>query len=132
MKGKLVYEERDGLRGTRIWYGAIAVALYMCWIVGRGFYSQIVLGKPWGDTPMSDEMLILVSISMVMMIVLIFVLIDIHRLHIQIDEGSIRYMFYPYIRSFRSIRIDQIKEVYVRKYRPILEYDIFVYSLPCP
>lgn len=129
MKGKVLYQERDGFRGTFVWYTMMAVTLFMLWTFGRGFYQQIMLGEPWGNNPMSDSTLIVVFISTVVFIVIIFIIVDIHKLEIQVDEGGIRYKFFPYFRSFRTVHKEQIKEIYVRKYRPIMEYGGWGYRL---
>ncbi len=129
MKGKVIFEETQTFRFTWSWYLVIAMTLLMFWIFGRGFYKQIIVGETWGNNPMSDTALILVTLFSLVLITGILIFISIHRLVIQVDEGSVRYKFLPYFSTFRTLTQDNVKRLYVRKYKPILEYGGWGYRI---
>jgi hypothetical protein len=56
-------------------------------------------------------------------------LFQLHKLEVKVDQDSIRYRFAPYINRFRTIRKGEVKEIYVRKYQPIMEYGGWGYRI---
>jgi len=129
MKGKVIYKETQSFKYTWSWYLMIAVAVLMFSIFGRGFYQQIIMGSEWGDRPMSDASLIITMIFSVGLTAGIVVFISIHKLVIQVDEGTVRYKFYPYFSQYRTLTSDKVKKLYVRKYKPILEFGGWGYRM---
>ncbi len=87
-------------------------------ITSWGIVQQIILGKPFGNNPTPDWVLWLSFFVPVLIIVFIFSL----TLNTRIDKNGIFYRFSPVHRKDRWIKWSEIKDVYVRKYRPIKEY----------
>lgn len=122
MKGKLIFKESHSFVGTWIWYMTVLFVLWMCGLFGWGMYQQLILGETWGDKPMDDTMLLIVGISSIMITVAIMAFISLNRLTVEIDEKSIYVKFSPYFNQFKIFQKNDLQEVYVRKYKPILEY----------
>lgn len=83
-----------------------------------GIIQQIILNKPFGDNPAPDWALIASFLGPLVLIIFFLSL----TLHTRIDHEGIIYRFFPVHRKARLIKWDDIAEVEVRKYKPILEY----------
>ena len=71
---------------------------------------------------MSDSTLIITSVIIFAILLGIFILLHLHELVLQVDEGSIRYKFFPYFSNYKTLEKSDVKEVVVRKYNAILEF----------
>ena len=100
----------------------IAVDLTILSIFLPGIYQQLILGEPWGDKPMSDLTLIVVSALSFSVLGAVTVMLFTAKLETKIDGKSIRYKYFPFIRSWKSVNFDELNDFYVRKYSPISEY----------
>lgn len=83
-----------------------------------GIIQQIILGKPFGNNPVPDWVLLLSLLVPILIIAFIFGL----KLHTRIDKNGIYYRFAPVHRNDRWIKWSEVKDAYVRKYKPIKEY----------
>jgi len=57
------------------------------------------------------------------------IFLHLHQLVVQVDEGTVRYKFFPYFSGFRSIIKENVEKLYVRKYRPIWEFGGWGYRI---
>ena len=87
-----------------------------------GLYQQLVLGKPWGDHPSSNEGLILTFVFVFLLMTGLWIAFSLSKLQVTIDAEGIHYRFPLFIRKWRTIKKEQIARYEVRKYSPILEY----------
>jgi len=108
------FKEIQRYRQIWVWIIIIGV-LALC---GWGFYQQIILGKPWGTTPVSDTALILLLLIPIGILILFLTT----RLETEINESGIYYQFLPF--HFKRYKIDwtTVDKAYVRKYKPVAEY----------
>jgi hypothetical protein len=83
-----------------------------------GIVQQVILGEPFGNNPAPDWGLWLSLLVPVLIVGFIFSL----TLHTRIDRNGIYYRFAPVHRNERWIKWSEVKDAYVRKYRPIKEY----------
>jgi len=60
-----------------------------------------------------------IGITITLLIVLLFRFLT---LETEINENGVTYQFYPFHRNKRHIDWNNLKKIYVRKYRPISEY----------
>jgi hypothetical protein len=84
------------------------------WVIVK----QVILGEPFGDNPAPDWVLWLSLLVPVLIIAFIFSL----TLNTRIDKDGICYRFSPVQRHKRWIKWGEVKDAYVRKYKPITEY----------
>jgi hypothetical protein len=96
----------------------IAVVVLTAGIAIYGFIQQIVFGLPFGNNPAPDIVMVLLLLVPLGLFWLFFSF----TLHTRIDRYGITYMFFPVHRRERSIPWDSVKQVFVRKYKPIAEY----------
>lgn len=80
--------------------------------------QQMVLGKPFGNNPAPDSVLIITALVVILPSLLFFLV----RLETKIDETGIYYRLFPFHLKKRRIGWNEISEAYIRKYNPIGEY----------
>ncbi len=83
-----------------------------------GIFEQMIIGKQFGDNPAPDWVLLLGFFMPLLVLIFFFKL----TLHTRIDESGIHYRFAPVHRKERHIKWSDVKNIYVRKYKPIAEY----------
>ena len=94
---------------------AISSSVLGAGVILYGFSMQIILGKPWGDNPISDSGLIITSIFAVAVVGLTIWLLLSTKLEIRIDAKRIQYRYYPIMRKWAMLLPDQIEEFEVKK-----------------
>ena len=111
MKGKIQYKEEQSFRNTWMYFVVIGVAF----IALAGAVVPLWLGDG------SPESLVGVVIALIVTIGLI-VLFSFSKLTTIVDDKAIYYKFPPFVNTEKAITSADVKEMYVRKYRPIREY----------
>ena len=85
-----------------------------------GCIIQLGLGKPWGNNPLPDVGLIIITFVMLLLSANI---LWIHlKTFIDRDGIHIRMWMCPFYVKTKSFLWVDIAEVYIRKYRPVAEY----------
>lgn len=109
--------EFNEVQRFRIWWAWLGVAalniLFLYAIV-----QQLILGKPFGEKPAPDFVLILIEL---LLLALLYFLVSI-RLYTKINAGGIYYRFHPFHRRERFISWNELSEAYMRPYNSLLEY----------
>ncbi len=120
MKGKVLFRETQTFRGVPF-YAIITFSLLAILIpVYYRFFDQVVLGNKTSETSETSYIILVLFVTLIVIGILVFVYV--HKLEIEIDESIIRYRLSPYHSSFKTIKKEKIKEIYVRKYSPVYEY----------
>ena len=103
-----------------LWVVLMLTMLVLVGVFGYGFIQQLVLGKPWGDRPVSDGTLILVGSAILLfsggMIYLFYSL----RLITEVRAEALHIRFYPF--RTKIIPCNTITSCAARRYRPLSEY----------
>jgi hypothetical protein len=89
-------------------------------IFGYGMLQQLILGRPWGDRPMSDLALLLVGGGSVLLVSGISYLFYAARLVTEVRPDALYLRFFPLTQ--RTIPWSDIASCRARTYRPIREY----------
>lgn len=119
--GKNIYfEEVQKFRQPWIWIIVLPITIVGVVVFAYLMYMQLVLGKPVGDKPMSDETLVWLGPLMLIIIVGIPILLYVSKLVVQIDAEAIRVHFTPFLR--KDILLNDVVTWQARKYKPLLEY----------
>ena len=96
----------------------IFIPIILLFIIGC--IIQLGLGKPWGNNPLPDVGLIIITFVMLLLSANI---LWIHlRTFIDRDGIHIRMWMCPFYVKTKSFLWVDIAEVYIRKYRPVAEY----------
>ncbi|MCG8331569.1 MAG: hypothetical protein MI974_28025 [Chitinophagales bacterium] len=88
------FQEIQRFKQWWLWYIIITVALIPVW----GIYQQIVLGKQFGNNPMSDTGLV---VFLLLMLLFVAFFRSIH-LKTEIDKNGINILFFPFIKKYIS------------------------------
>ena len=110
-------------------FGSIRLYLSMGLIysISLGFllYSnimQFMFDQPWGNKPMSDIGLVVMTVLVLLVLVISAVLLFESKLVTEINSEGIIYSFWPYFKKQKTIPSQMIKEFSIREYRPLVEY----------
>lgn len=87
-----------------------------------GIHSQVVLDKPYGDNPMSNEGLIVTGGFSVLLLFLIFVVIARVRLKTKITTEGLYVAFSPLIKNWKKFVPGEIANYEIRTYSAKREF----------
>lgn len=96
-----------------LWVLVIGVTL----LIWYAFFQQIIMDHPFGQNPASNPLLIIFWLIFGISFPLFIYLL---QLRVTVTAEEIVIHFYPIIK--RTISKEQIKEIEVVSYRPIMEY----------
>lgn len=118
----ILFREEQPVRQTYIPLLMIPAWLLSTGLFGWGFYEQLVLGKPWGDNPMSDTGLLITGIAVIAGLGTLITVLFTGNLITEVRDDGFYYSFSPFINRLKHIPIDQIGMAEVKKYSPLLSY----------
>jgi len=119
---KPYFREEQRFSGSPIKWIFPLIFLVSVGPLAYGVYQQLVLGKPWGDHPSSNEGLILTFAFVFLLMAGLWIAFSVSKLEVIIDKEGIHYRFPLFIRKWRTIQKKHIARFEVRNYSPILEY----------
>jgi hypothetical protein len=110
------FEEVQRLRDNRWIYALVMVIALGAFLpLANGLYQQLMLNESWGNQPMSDEGLILLTVFVtVSCFTAAFCMLSI-KLETRIDEQGIHYKFFPIKRGWRRIIPEEIASYTIEK-----------------
>ncbi|MEN8116281.1 MAG: hypothetical protein ABFS16_04850 [Bacteroidota bacterium] len=119
---KVLFKEEQ--RFTQWWMWVIMTVILLAVLIpfAYGIYSQEVLGKPYGDNPMSTEGLVIVGTFSVLLIGGIFFFWMRARLKTKITVGGIFVSYPPVMNKWKKFVPAEIKKYEVRKYSAVREF----------
>ena len=93
-------------------------------ILSWGVYKQIILGRPWGNEPMSDIGLLLVTLFIFTLTLAIIMLFRYSKLETSVDRWAVRFRFPPFIPNWKEIPKQDVNEYKIRKYSFLRSYGV--------
>ena len=111
-------------RFTQVWLWIFLIILLLVEVAifGYGIVKQIIFREPWGDKPLSDVGLMLITIWAVSIPVIVLYLFSITHLEVRVYPSGLYMRYFPFHIKYRYIPWDTIDEVVGKKYSPIGEY----------
>ncbi len=119
---KPVFTEKQKFNQTWLWILILSTVLLTTVIFGAGIYVQLIKGRTYGNNPMSDTGLIVVSCLIMAFNSALLWLFGAGNLKTVIDDRGIRYRFFPFHLKFRHIGWDEMESLEVITYKPVREY----------
>lgn len=110
----MFFKEVQKFRQVWIWLLLIGINGLFVW----GFVQQIIFGIPWGNKPTDNTTFLVLLIIPISVNILILWL----RLETEINENGIYYRFIPFHFKRQTIYWTDVEKIYVRQYKPIVEY----------
>lgn len=119
---RTLFKEVQKFSQPWVWLTILPVVAGTLIIFAFGLHRQLILGKPFGNNPMSDTGLIIATILVFLMTAGLTILFYTMKLVVEIRTDGIYYRYPPMIMKFRKIGRDEIERLETREYKPIKEY----------
>lgn len=119
-----LFKEEQHFEPFLIWIVVGLGVIPMSSILGWGVYTQIILGQPWGDNPMSDVGLLLITLLVFALLVGIIMLLTKSTLQSEVTKWGVRYRFPPFIPGWKEILKQDLNEYRIRKYTIFRGYGV--------
>ncbi|MBU0513799.1 MAG: hypothetical protein KJ621_03400, partial [Proteobacteria bacterium] len=116
----VLFEEEQHFRQWWLWAVIGSLDFLALAVFGYGLVKQLILGRPWGNNPMPDWLLIVFSAVMFGLILGVTWLLWKLCLRVTVDRTHLRIRFFPLAK--REIPVDMIARHEPRTYAPIREY----------
>jgi len=84
-----------------------------------GFVEQIVLGRPFGQNPAPDTVMMVIALVFGIAFPVLFLVAN---LTVEVRSDGLYYRFFPFHWSFRRISAETLSKYEVHRYRPIRDY----------
>lgn len=114
MEQNYIFEEQQRFRQWWLWL----IILGINGLLIYGFVQQVIVGKPFGEQPMSDTG---ITLSAVLSLALTLFSLSI-RLETRITRDGIAVRFFPLHFKYKEYAWGTFSKSYVRKYAPLSEY----------
>ncbi len=119
---RTLFKEVQKFNQPWVWLIIVPVVAGTLIIFAFGLHRQLILGKPFGNNPMSDTGLIIATILVFLMTAGLTILFYSMKLVVEIRSDGIYYRYPPMIMKFRRIGRDEIERLETREYKPLKEY----------
>jgi hypothetical protein len=103
-------------RLSRWWVWTAVVAMNVLFVYA--LVQQVLLGRPFGNKPAPDWVLILIEACLLLLLLFLFSI----RLKTSVDEKGISYRFYPFQFRTTFIAWHELRDAYIREYNSFHEY----------
>ena len=117
-----VYEERQKFRQRWLWALVIPTSALPIALMAHGLHQQLVLGKPFGNNPVSDDRLIGLAILVTGLVLAAPALLLLARLDVTVAADEILILFRPFHLRGKRIALGSVVEATARRYKPLQEY----------
>ncbi len=114
MQTNVLFYEKQYFRQWWVWLIPVGINGIFIW----GFTQQVILGKTFGDNPMSNAGLIITGLIVFFASLSIFII----RLETKITTEGIYVRFFPFHFKWIFINWQQINKTTVVTYQPLKEY----------
>lgn len=119
---KTYFKEEQYFSNPWFWVFLIIVFTGSIVPIVVAFYSELVLGKPFGENPDSlDSMMITLSILVFVYILVVFFFRKM-KLVTEVRSEGIFYRYPPFILKERKFDLNEIERFEIRKYKPVKDY----------
>lgn len=87
-----------------------------------GIYLQLIEGKPFGNHPLSNTGLVVVTLLVMLVLGFVAALIAFTRLETTITRETIAVRYRPFITKWRRITWEEVAQAGVTRYNPLGDY----------
>ncbi len=113
---KELFSEQQQFNQVLVWILVGIGTIPMMAILGYGIYQQLILGRPWGNQPMSDLGLVLVTLLCLVIMTGVVLLLRFLKLETKVDRWGVHYRFSPLINQWKEIKKTDILEYKIKTY----------------
>ena len=112
---EILFREVQHFRQFWLWILVLAISLVSIW----SMIQQLIMGKPFGNNPAPDAVLIVIAIVFSFGLPCVFYKMN---LTTEVRSEGIYYRYFPFHLSFHKIGLEDIVEYQVRTYRALKDY----------
>ena len=117
-----VFHERQQFRQRWLWAVLLLAVVPTLVLLIYGLYYQIIRGRPFGNHPASDQLLIVVTVVTFITTAAAVGATWIARLDTYVTAGEIIVHFWPFHFGPRHFPLHDVARAYACEYSPITEY----------
>jgi hypothetical protein len=114
MDNEILFTEKQRFKQWWLWIILIGINVLFLF----GVFKQVIIGHQFGNKPMSNTGLIIVTL-LTMLFTLLFLNF---RLETKIKKDGIYVRFFPFHFKFKHFTWDVLTKIYVRQYAALTEY----------
>lgn len=118
----ILFTETQTFRQKALWILLLIICGGSILLFGVALYNQVLSNEQFGEKPMSDVSLLIGFILVIGFALFLGWFFYSIKLETEIDDNSIKYKFWPFIREYKVIPLETIYSMKVEKYKPIREY----------
>jgi len=116
------FAEAQYFRQWWLWLGLVGATVLTMGLFGYGGFVQLILGRPWGDRPMSDTGLLVTALLVSLVDVALVALFVAGHLRTEARADGLYIRFFPFHLSFHRLPLAEVREIEAVTYRPIMDY----------
>src|SRR5688572_5686356 len=110
------FEERQSFTQWWLWLIVVTITIGVNTPFTYAVVQQLILRQPIGNTPISDEALLVISVILLTISTGLSLLFLNSVLEVRIDSRALEYRFVPLIREWKRIEANAILDVNTRRY----------------
>ncbi|MCW5910644.1 MAG: hypothetical protein KIT62_06195 [Cyclobacteriaceae bacterium] len=114
-RDEYLFEETQRYTQWWLWTTIGLIALGTNTLFGYGLFQQLVLGKPWGDKPASNTLLLITTLGTVTLTTGMLLLFYYAALETRISRYGLEYKYRPFINSWKRIEREAIASYSAKK-----------------
>lgn len=122
MTDTILFKESQRFKQILLWVLLISIFVFVSIPAIYGLIKQLFWGEPFGNRPMSNEGLIVVTTVSVLIPFFIIILFGIMKLETVIKSDGIYVRFFPFHTKYKYFSLAELNKCYVRKYSAVGEY----------
>lgn len=119
---RVYFKEEQKFQQGWMWFVVLLLPLGMIILFGTGLFQQLHQGKPFGNNPLPNESLIILSLTTIAFSMGVFLLFTFTRMETKVVSRGIKIKYPPFISKEKLIPKEEIVSYKLRKYRSIKEY----------
>ena len=122
MANETLFAETQRFKQKWLWALLIAMAVFIPGPTLLGLIRQIFYGQQFGNNPLSNNGLIILTIVNVILPIIPLVLFAYMKLETIIKDDGIYVRFLPFQLKFKYYGWSNLSQCYIRQYSPVNEY----------
>ena len=122
MEEEVLFEETQRFTQKWIWILLIAIVVFVSGPTIVGFVKQLFLGQPFGNKPMSNSGVVILTIFNIIIPAIPIYLFAYMKLETVIKKEGIYVRFFPFVMKDKFYGWNDLNQCYVRQYHPVGEF----------
>ena len=121
----LRFVEVQHFRQWWVWLPLVGATAAVVGLPGYGVVMQLVLGRPWGNNPMSDAALLAAAIATFVVWAALLALVAAMHLRTEVRADGLYVRFFPPHLSLRRLPLTDVSKVEVVTYLPLRQHGVW-------